>query len=52
MADYQRLFLEHGIAVGRAFPPMLEHNRVSLGTPEEMGRWAETLRALRRRGAV
>jgi len=52
VGDYQRLFREAGIAVGRAFPPMLRYNRVSLGTPEEMGRWAETLRGLRRRGLV
>ncbi|MEJ2542224.1 MAG: histidinol-phosphate transaminase [Gemmatimonadota bacterium] len=49
---YQRLFREAGIAVGRAFPPMLQHNRVSLGTPQEMARWAERLRELRRQGRV
>jgi histidinol-phosphate aminotransferase len=52
VADYQRLFLDAGIAVGRAFPPMLQYNRLSFGTPEEMGRWAQTLRDLRRRGQV
>ena len=52
VGDYQRLFLDAGIAVGRAFPPMLRYNRLSLGTPEEMGRWAQTLRDLRRRGRV
>lgn len=45
-------FAEAGIAVGRPFPPLLQHNRLSLGTPEEMGRWAETLRDFRRRGWV
>lgn len=41
---------EEGIRVGRPFPPMLEWNRVSLGLPEEMERFAETLREFRRRG--
>jgi len=49
---YQRLFLDAGIAVGRAFPPMMRHNRLSFGTPEEMGRWAQTVRDLRRQGKV
>jgi len=50
--DYIDRFAAEGILVGRPFPPMLEHNRVSLGTVEEMGRWAETLRDFRRRGWV
>ncbi len=50
--DYIRRFADAGIAVGRAFPPMLDHNRVSFGTPVEMGRWAETLRDFRRKGWV
>jgi histidinol-phosphate aminotransferase len=50
VGEYQALFLERGIAVGRAFPPMTRHNRVSLGTPDEMARWADTLRSLRRQG--
>lgn len=41
-----------GIRVGRPFPPMLGHNRLSIGTPEEMERWAETLRGFRRRGWI
>ena len=32
-------FREHGVLVGRPFPPMLEHLRVSIGTEEEMGRF-------------
>lgn len=32
-------FREKGVAVGRPFPPMLEHLRVSIGTEEEMGRF-------------
>ncbi len=37
---------EAGIRVGRAFPPMLQWNRVSFGLPDEMERWAEALRTL------
>jgi len=32
-------FRERGILVGRPFPPMLEHLRVSIGTDEEMERF-------------
>lgn len=32
-------FRERGILVGRPFPPLLEHLRVSVGTPDEMGRF-------------
>jgi histidinol-phosphate aminotransferase len=41
-----------GIAVGRAFPPMLDWNRVSIGTVREMEAWAEALRGLRKGGLV
>jgi histidinol-phosphate aminotransferase len=32
-------FLKKGIIVGRPFPPMTEHLRVSIGTPDEMGKF-------------
>ncbi len=32
-------FRKRGVAVGRPFPPMLEHLRVSIGTEQEMGRF-------------
>ncbi len=32
-------FRKRGVAVGRPFPPMLEHLRVSVGLPEEMNRF-------------
>ena len=32
-------FRAHGVLVGRPFPPMLEHLRVSVGTAGEMGRF-------------
>ncbi len=39
VAPIRRAFRERGVAVGRDFPPMLEHLRVSIGTEEEMGRF-------------
>ena len=41
---------EVGIRVGRPFPPLDGWNRVSFGLPEEMERWADNLRRLRRTG--
>jgi histidinol-phosphate aminotransferase len=32
-------FRKRGVLVGRPFPPMLEHLRVSIGTPDEMDRF-------------
>lgn len=32
-------FRDEGVAVGRPFPPMTQHLRVSIGTPEEMDRF-------------
>lgn len=49
---YRERMAEAGFRVGRAFPPYLDHNRVSLGLPEDMERWAETLRDFRSRGWV
>jgi histidinol-phosphate aminotransferase len=47
---YMSRMREEGILVGRAFPPMTAWNRVSIGTPDEMQRWADALRTLRSRG--
>jgi len=43
---------DHGFIVGRAFPELPAHNRITLGLPEEMERWAESLRDFRQRGWV
>jgi histidinol-phosphate aminotransferase len=43
---------EAGILVGRPFPPMLEWNRLSFGLPDEMDRWASTLKDFRQKGWV
>jgi histidinol-phosphate aminotransferase len=49
---YRSRMADSGFLVGRPFPPFLGHNRVSLGLPEDMERWAEVLRQFRRRGWV
>lgn len=39
VAPIRQAFRERDVAVGRDFPPMLDHLRVSVGTEEEMGRF-------------
>ncbi len=39
-------FRKRGIAVGRPFPPMLEHLRVSVGTERDMDRFMTTFREI------
>jgi histidinol-phosphate aminotransferase len=43
---------ERGLRVGRPFPPMLDYSRLSIGLPEEMEQFTDTLRAFRREGRV
>ncbi len=43
---------ESGILVGRQFPPMLEWNRLSFGLPDEMDRWASTIKDFRKKGWI
>lgn len=43
---------EAGLLVGRPFPPMLEWNRLSFGLPNEMDRWASSLKDFRKKGWV
>jgi len=52
LRSYRERMREAGILVGRPFPPMLDHNRISIGLPEEMSRFAETLRGFRKKGWV
>jgi histidinol-phosphate aminotransferase len=49
---YIRRMAEHGIRVGRPFPPLLSYNRLSLGLPTQMHYWADTLRDFRSRGWI
>jgi histidinol-phosphate aminotransferase len=39
-------FRARGVLVGRPFPPMLEHLRVSVGTPDEMRRFLAAFREI------
>jgi len=39
-------FRDKGVLVGRPFPPMLEHLRVSIGTPDEMSRFMTAFRGI------
>ncbi|HUF51900.1 MAG TPA: histidinol-phosphate transaminase [Longimicrobiales bacterium] len=39
-------FRSRGVAVGRPFPPMTEHLRVSIGTPAEMDRFMAAFREI------
>lgn len=52
LATYNRRMREKNVQVGRAFPPMLNYSRVSIGLPEEMEVWAEALRSFRQQGWV
>ena len=52
LSSYIERMRESGIRVGRPFPPMLEFNRLTLGLPGEMERWAETLRSFRAQGHI
>jgi histidinol-phosphate aminotransferase len=52
LATYRERMLERGIRVGRDFPPMLDHNRLSFGLPSEMDQWASAIKDFRRRGLI
>ena len=39
-------FREKGVLVGRPFPPMLNHLRVSVGVPEEMDRFMKAFKEI------
>jgi histidinol-phosphate aminotransferase len=52
LATYRNRMADAGLLVGRNFPPMLDHNRVSFGLPNEMDRWAATLKDFRKKGWV
>ncbi|KPK82049.1 MAG: hypothetical protein AMS25_03990 [Gemmatimonas sp. SM23_52] len=52
LRTYRQRMSEHGVRVGRPFPPMLDHSRVSIGLPEEMEQFADVLRTFRRNGWI
>ena len=45
-------FRKKGVAVGRAFPPLTEHLRVSVGTADEMARFIAAFKTLEARAAL
>ena len=45
-------FRKKGVLVGRPFPPMVEHLRVSIGTPEEMERFKVAFKEIMGAGSV
>lgn len=52
LGEYRNRMRAEGLLVGRDFPPMLDHNRVSFGLPDEMDRWAEAIKGFRRKGWI
>jgi histidinol-phosphate aminotransferase len=44
-------FRKRGVLVGRPFPPLGEHLRVSVGTAEEMGRFVKAFGGIVRASA-
>ena len=39
-------FRDKGILVGRPFPPMINHLRVSVGTPEDMDKFMKAFKEI------
>jgi histidinol-phosphate aminotransferase len=52
LPTYRNRMADAGLLVGRDFPPMLDHNRLSFGLPDEMDRWAATIKDFRKKGWV
>jgi histidinol-phosphate aminotransferase len=52
LRTYRERMREHDVLVGRPFPPMLEYNRLSIGSPDEMQLFTEVLQDFRARGWV
>ncbi len=52
LTEYTERMLEYGFRVGRQFPPMTDFSRVSIGMPQDMERFADTLQTFRTRGWI
>lgn len=52
LQTYRDRMADAGLLVGRPFPPMLDHNRLSFGLPDEMDQWADTIKGFRQKGWI
>lgn len=52
LLTYNNRMMDAGFSVGRPFPPMLDWSRLSMGMPEDMARFAETLTEFRRKNWI
>lgn len=52
LGTYRDRMAQAGLLVGRDFPPMLDYNRLSFGLPNEMDRWADTIKDFRGKGWI
>lgn len=52
LGTYRERMRAEGLLVGRDFPPMLDHNRLSFGLPEEMEQWADAIKGFRQKGWI
>jgi histidinol-phosphate aminotransferase len=46
IGGFQRACRERGVLIGRPFPPLMTHARISIGTMEEMSRAVDVFRAI------
>ena len=52
LETYRNRMRAEGLLVGRNFPPMLDHNRLSFGLPDEMAQWADAIKSFRQKGWI
>ena len=52
LSTYRDRMAERGLLVGRDFPPMMDWNRLSFGTPAEMDQWASAIKDFRGKGWI
>lgn len=52
LPTYRNRMAAEGLLVGRNFPPMLDHNRLSFGLPNEMDQWASAIKDFRSKGWI
>lgn len=49
---FNRRMAQAGFLVGRPFPPMTDHCRITIGLPEEMESFVQKLRDFRQKGWI